>query len=63
MRLFEDETVSMRVNRETERDILRMQAKIARFQNRLRHLQDIYELTKPLGAVKAEQLDLLGQIG
>lgn len=60
MRLFEDETVSERVHREVERDILRMQGKIVRFQNKLRHLQDIFELTKPIKKTVATQLDMFG---
>ena len=60
MRLFEDETVSERINREVERDILRMQGKIVRFQSKLRHLQDIFDLTRPLKGVVAEQLDIFG---
>jgi hypothetical protein len=56
--LFQDISVQERIHRQTEKDILIMQGKIARFQRKLRHLLDIYEMTKP--SAKANQLDMFG---
>lgn len=55
-----NETAAERIHRETEREIFRMKAKIARFQKKLRHLQDVYALTMPEGKQLVEQMDMFG---
>lgn len=59
MMLF-SESVSERVHRETEREIFRMKKKISRFQKKLNHLYDVYQMTLPPGKRVAEQMDMFG---
>ena len=58
--LFPEENIRTRINYTTEKEIDRMKGKIARFQRKLSHLQDIYEHTKPISSKPlAIQLDLM----
>lgn len=61
MNFSDSKEILERVHYEVERDILRMQEKIVRFQRKLRHLQDIYEVTKPENKSSlAVQMNLFG---
>jgi hypothetical protein len=59
MMLF-DEDVQDRIHRTTEKEIIRMKEKIFRFQRKLAHLQDVYNLTKPASKIEAVQIDMFG---
>ena len=50
--------ISYRIHKETEREIIRMQMKILRFQRKLGHLREVHAFTTPKD--KLEQIDIFG---